>query len=100
MTDTTLVEFIIIGLAVMRISFMFVREHGPFDIFLKIRDMFNVGKKHTFIADLLSCTWCLSMWVGILATITYMYYPRIVVAVSLPFALSSLAIAVEASIDR
>jgi hypothetical protein len=47
--------------------------------------------KITFFAELLSCFWCLSVWVSFLTTILILVFPWILI----PFAISSIAIIIE-----
>ncbi len=42
-------------------------------------------------AELLTCDWCLSIWIGIGAAAAHYYYPEITFWVSLPLALSFVA---------
>jgi hypothetical protein len=42
-------------------------------------------------SELLTCDWCLSIWIGIGAAAAYYYYPEITFWVSLPLALSFVA---------
>jgi hypothetical protein len=96
----SLLEFIVLALATWRISSMLVDEPGPFRIFIRIRSM--VGITHdmddfvaqvpdTFMAGVLSCVLCCSVWVGLFWTLMYLlcgysFY------LALPFALSAAAI--------
>lgn len=50
-----------------------------------------LGTKITFFAKLMSCFWCLSVWVGLLVTILILVFPYILI----PFSLSTIAIIVE-----
>ena len=47
-------------LAVWRITFLFVMEDGPFDIFHRIRQLAG----DSFFGRLLNCFFCLSVWVS------------------------------------
>jgi len=95
----TLVEFLVFGLATWRVSSLLVDEVGPFRIFLKLRQL--VGIQHdvddfvsivpdTFLASLLSCVWCTSVWVGLFWAV--MYFVPYSFYLALPFALSAIAI--------
>lgn len=75
-----LVDFAILCLATWRISSLLVDETGPFDMFLKLREL--VGITHDeykrvaeipdrFLPQLLSCMWCTSVWVGFTVSVFY-----------------------------
>ena len=80
-TYMTLVDFIILSLAAWRIANLIVddSEDGPFDILPKIRHilgirydsrnrMLSVDKPRLYkeLGRMVSCMWCLSLWVGLL----------------------------------
>lgn len=94
-------QLIIYALATWRISSLFVAETGPGRVFLHIRELFGIqhddnGKvvliPEIFFAELLSCVWCFSLWVGIVITILHAILPDLACFILLPFALSSLSI--------
>jgi hypothetical protein len=96
------IEFIILALAVWRLSSLLVHEEGPFDIFLSLRHRAGVayteysnriGKNE--IARALVCLWCTSVWVGIVVVLLYVILGDLVVWLASPFALSAGAILVE-----
>lgn len=100
-----LIHIILYGLATWRISSMFVDELGPFNIFLSIRSLVGImpdpitgspiGIPEKFLPKLLSCVWCFSVWVGIFfALLRYFFFP-LSIYISLPFALSAIAIAID-----
>ena len=110
----TLVELIVFGLATWRVSSLLVDEVGPFRIFLKLRQL--VGIQHdvddfvsivpdTFLASLLSCVWCTSVWVGLFWVIMF-YVCKITNIVlfaqliAMPFALSAVAIITSRLVSR
>lgn len=49
------------------------------------------GKEVSFFAELLSCFWCLSVWIGMLVLILILVFPWVLI----PFALSTVAIILE-----
>lgn len=97
-----MIEFLILGLAVWRLSSLLVHEEGPFDIFLRFRHWSGVGYteysnrvgKNEF-ARALICLWCTSVWVGIIAALLYAIFREPVVWMASPFALSAVAIIIE-----
>jgi hypothetical protein len=99
----TPLEFVVYCLATWRISSLLVNEAGPFDVFVKIREAFGI--KHNekvpyeypdaFFAQLLSCVWCVSVWVGIFMTLAWIFIPSVSFLVCLPLAFSAGAIIAE-----
>ncbi len=68
-----LAEVIIIGLAAWRVAALLSYEKGPLDVFLKLRIMlgFTHGSNaipsvwpDRFLPNLVSCVWCLSVWMA------------------------------------
>jgi hypothetical protein len=97
-----MVNLIVVALAVWRISSLLVREDGPGDILAKFR--FAIGIKYNKFsqqyaenkfAELFLCVWCLSVWVGIVVAILWFFFPVATFYLSLPFALSTIAIIVD-----
>lgn len=91
----------ILGLATWRLSALLSKEAGPFHIFEKLREL--AGIQHDadgnvlmipskFFAELLSCVWCTSVWVGAFWAIFWMILPVVSLYVALLFALSTIAI--------
>ncbi|MHC4748322.1 MAG: DUF1360 domain-containing protein [Planctomycetota bacterium] len=100
--DNILAALISLGLATWRVSSLLVSEAGPLDILAKFR--FFIGIRYdelsepvgnNVIADLFTCVWCTSVWVGLLFAITWYINASIAFAISLPFALSTIAIIVD-----
>ena len=102
-----LVNFIIFGLATWRVSNLLVNEAGPFDVFTKIRE--RAGIEHVdgvptivpdkFFAQLLSCNWCTSIWVGAGWLIMWLVLPEVAPLFAALFAFSTVAILVENQIS-
>jgi len=98
-------EFVVYCLATWRISSLLVNEAGPFDVFLKIRGVFGIKHSEkvpyeypdTFFAGLLSCVWCVSIWVGIFVALAWIFVPSVLFLVCLPFAFSAGAVIIERS---
>lgn len=64
-------NFLLVSLAVWRLTSLLAREEGPFLIFTKLRD--KLGVKYdslsraygtTFFSKLILCPWCLSIWIS------------------------------------
>lgn len=92
---------LILGLATWRLSALLSKEAGPFHMFEKLRE--KMGIQHdsngqvtiipsNFFAELLSCVWCTSIWVGGFWVILYLISPVTSLYIALPFALSTIAI--------
>lgn len=100
----TTLDFVIAGLALWRVSALLSYEEGPKQMFLKFREQFGIrhddkGRPNvwpdTWIAGVLSCVWCLSVNLAIPCAILWFLLPDVARVISLPFALSALAIIVE-----
>lgn len=96
--------FIIFSFAAWRIANLLVAEDGPFHAFRRLRE--RVGIIHDqdgvvlqtpdhFFANLLSCVWCSSMWVGFGWFLLWLILPEIAVMCAVPFAFSTGAIIVD-----
>jgi hypothetical protein len=101
----TALDLAIAGLALWRVSALMAYEQGPWQIFMRLRrragvEMYDSGEptispQEGYLAQLLSCIWCLSMMLAIPYAAVYMLLPAQVRVASLPFAISALAILVE-----
>lgn len=100
----SLIEFVILGLATWRLSALLSKEAGPFDVFKRLRekagiqhddngDVFMVP--HHFFAELLSCVWCTSVWVGIFWGLFWILLPQICIGAAIMLAISTVAILVD-----
>lgn len=58
-------SFIIMALAVWRITHLFSKEDGPFDLVYKLQKKAGTG----FFGSLLQCFYCLSIWIALPAGI-------------------------------
>lgn len=91
-----------LSLATWRISSLLVNESGPFGLFAWIRYWVGVQyNEHSQpyatndFAELFTCLWCFSVWVGIGWAVLYWYAPLWAFWLALPFALSAVAIALD-----
>lgn len=101
MTTATIVIF---GLATWRVSSLLVGEDGPFYIFRKIREKFGIthdenGKPLAipdgFFAQLLSCVFCASIWIGTGWLVFWLLSPDIAVKFAAVFSFSTIAILLD-----
>lgn len=61
---------IFLGLAVWRVTYMLVAEKGPLDVFARLRAYFARNQKRSGgLFDLISCPFCVSIWVGALGAL-------------------------------
>ena len=81
--------FIIILLAVWRITHLFQAEDGPFDLIYKLRLFVGDG----FFGKLMDCFYCLSIWVSIIPAIYFGFSAASILL--LTFAFSGGAILLE-----
>lgn len=98
------IVLIVYGLATWRVSSLFVKEGGPGNVFLHIREL--TGIEHDdqgnvtiipdgFFPSLLSCVWCCSLWVALFFMTLQWTLPRVGFGVGMVFAASAVAIWVE-----
>lgn len=95
-------DFIILSLAIWRISNLLIEESGPYAILELFRYQLgiryneqNVTYATNELAELFTCHFCLSVWLGIFVAISYYFYPTLTYWLCLPFALSALALVVN-----
>lgn len=107
--NSDITSLLVLGLAVWRVSSLFVREKGPFYIFVRVRTW--AGIQHddnglpwlvpdNFWAQLLGCVWCFSMWTGAVWTLAFLFVPKAILILSAPLALSAVAIALDSCIQK
>ena len=95
-------DMTILALAVWRLSSMLVNEDGPLHIFNKLR--YKAGMRYdehsseyptTQLSELLSCVWCTSVWIAIVASVLYLVLEAAAVYIAMPLALSAVAILIQ-----
>jgi hypothetical protein len=95
-------EFVVLALATWRLTSLLVWEDGPFEVFARLRHALGVrytegsrqGYGTNWFAKGVACPACASVWFGIMWATAYLLYPPAWM-VALPFALSTIAIALE-----
>ena len=97
--------FLIVALAVWRVSSLLVNEDGPFDIFAKIRYWVGVRFNQlsepygiNVISKGLTCVWCTSVWISGVGAI--FISANILEYIVLVMALSAAAIVIECIVNR
>ena len=92
-TISPCVTLIILSLASWRFVYMLVREDGPYDMFIKLRELASKSKLSP-----LGCLKCTSIWIAVL--------PAIYIASSVAefiiywFAISAGVVLVDAVVDK
>jgi len=98
-----LVPFLVLILAVWRISSLVTHEDGPYKVFLRFRLWAGVqyqaqtGDSYASneFAAVLKCLWCNSVWLSLGLVILYYFFPTTAVLVCLPLAVSAGAIVID-----
>jgi len=100
MNEITLLEFLVISLAVWRISSLIANEDGPFDILERFRgaigivyDEFNNRSGNNTFAKGVMCIWCNSMWFSFIASI--FISSSLVDCLVMTLAISAMVIAID-----
>lgn len=106
-------DFFLIAIATWRVSNFLVNEKGPLGIFEKLRSLAGIEQwqvddkpevykavPDTFLAQVLDCVWCCSVWIGIGWVSLYLYSPAVAVWVSYPMAISAVAIFIHWILNR
>lgn len=97
-----LITFIVLSLAVYRLSKLMAEEDGPFNSIDKLRYVVGVrtnddgeiyGKNS--VATGVICTWCNSIWIGLAITVAWFFTPYLVMLLCLPFALSAVTVVLD-----
>ena len=85
---------VLLSLACFRISKAITREDGPMDIFSRIRFLTGTSahesKLKKSIADLVSCPYCIGIWIAFLLWYVYILIPRVSLLLIVPFALAGI----------
>ena len=100
--NSVLIAILSLGLASWRLSSLLVTEEGPFGILAKFRSFVGVRYDElsmpygtNVIADVFTCVWCASMWIGIFFSIIFYINAHLALMLALPFAVSTVAIVIE-----
>jgi len=97
-------DFVVLASATWRLTALLSYERGPFDIFMKFREMIGFGHdkdyepvivSENFITHLFGCVWCLSVWFAIIVVMFYSLWPGETLLVCMPFAISAAVIFIE-----
>ncbi len=103
-----LLEFLLVSLATWRLSSLIIREAGPFHVLQKLRELVGVMHDDTgepiawptwFPASLLSCIWCMSLWIGA-GMFVFTFFAPHATWIIWPLAISAGAIMAERVVNR
>ena len=97
-----LVAVVVLGLATWRLASMLATEEGPWSIFERLRRRIGIRRgdegvpyAESELAKGLMCVWCNSVWIGAAMTIFYVLLGDVVMYLTMPLALSAVAVIVE-----
>jgi len=105
-------EMLMLSLAVWRLSYMITSEVGPARILERFRtwagvvvDRLDDGTEEVIaspgtLADLVTCQWCASVWLGMAVALLHAVSPRICLVAAMPFFLSAMALGYAKLMDR
>lgn len=85
----TALEFVVMGLATYRLTRLIIRD----ELLSKPRDFFwkKFPPEKSLLGYLLTCPWCISIWVASILQISSIINPEVTYAVGIIFALSAIA---------
>lgn len=100
----TVFTLVVAALALWRVCSLFQKEAGPLNVFYRFRELIGIHHddngdiaeiEDKWLPKLFSCMWCLSMFLALFYAPLVWFFPTIVVPISIPFALSAIAIGFE-----
>lgn len=102
-----MISYLILALATWRISSLLVNEFGPYKILERLRFWLGVRYDEDLnrhgnneFAELFTCIWCLSVWVGLAMTMAFWLLPNLTTWLAMPFAFSAVAILIDKAVNR
>lgn len=81
-------QFVIYCLATWRLSYLLVNEDGPYNMLGRIRE--NLESYTT----VLTCVWCSSIWIGMLAALATFHTNDIPILLIIPLTLAYSSVAI------
>jgi hypothetical protein len=94
----TAMEFLILSLAVWRTAVLVTQDDGPARICAYMRAYFvpaGTEARDGSLGELVTCPYCLSVWLGIAVWLSWLSWPTETLLASLPLALAGAAAAVH-----
>lgn len=99
----TALEFAVYALATWRVASFLAEESGPWNVLDKLRFVLGIRyDEHNYpygkneLADNLVCIWCATPYVGLAWALFAFFAPTIAFWCAMPFALSTVAIIINA----
>jgi hypothetical protein len=97
-TNMSAVTFIILALAIFRLTRVIVVDEIFSDIRNKLWDRFP--PETSYLGFFFTCEWCVSMWVALPTVVFYAINPSITLLVGCIFALSAVSSLITARLDQ
>ena len=100
-------EFVVMALAVWRISNMLVKEDGPWMIFEHLRlraglqppkhpaDARETDPPGKMPGSLFTCVWCMSVWIASVFVLLFALSRKMAFWLSMPFAISTISCVID-----
>ena len=79
MPTLDLMTFVLLALAVYRLSHMVTNEEGPFELFATLRDALGGNQQATWVGRGIVCILCVSFWVGLLGAVALWFWQVVAV---------------------
>lgn len=97
-------KLFLFSIATWRISALVTKEAGPFHVFEKLRIL--AGVQHDadgnvvmvpekFFAELLTCIWCSSIWIGAILFFLWLLIPAYMLSLCFILFMSAVAIVID-----
>jgi hypothetical protein len=87
-------SFIVISLAIWRLSYGLVNENGPLMVFTRLRARLGASQKRSGgLFDMISCIRCLSVWIGLAGALFVSH--SILGLIGYTFAFSGVTVLIE-----
>lgn len=94
--------FVILSFSACRLGSLLAREHGPYDLFDRIRyilgvryDELNKPVGTNMPSTMILCIYCNTVWIGIVFTVLYLILGYMFLWICLPLAISAGALIVD-----
>ena len=86
----TLTHFIILTLATWRLAVLLTMESGPGRLCGRFRDLVteSAGQHDGSLGELVTCPYCISIWLGLVVAACYLFWPLVMVVFCLPLAIA------------
>lgn len=85
-TMEPLEKYLLLLIAVWRVTHLISMEDGPFDIIIRLRKLMG----NSFFGKLMDCFYCLSIWIGLAAAFLVTLDPKMIVLLCLYYSGASI----------